>query len=1119
MPPKITTALRNTKGHSPTISALKLCVLMLDICEDLVPEMFKVFFSAVRECLLHPLGLLLLSYKVVRKGFSPSTTSKLTVLSSVLRLVLIAILFLSLNTGVLFSADLTEFATPMALPAYSYTDQVDVRIKAVHLVAKLFAVSGCRFGHEYNQLFVEFLKRFSDKSVDVRVSAVECCKICHTANPSGTEAFELLTALEGRLLDFDDKVRTQAVNTVCDLAQSNLRYVQAGLLLKAMDRLRDKKVSVRRNAMQKLLELYRLYCTKCSDDLLTQSDHLEEIPCRILALCFDKDCKDFRPQNMELVLADDLFPATLSIEERTKHWISVFSIFTTLHMKALNSILSQKRRLQMEMQAYLDLRRKQKQNSSEDARKKVSAFFVKMSTSFVDHSKAEESFQELHQMKDNSIFISLQDLVNERTPSLTAQTTRRPSYHSRVDLQLVFQSSGLASHCGQHVGDQIIPPLRRDMFRDVLTDSSFGFLSFKALYWLRQALTFLSNSVIDCIRGKNQWKVDVPVKILGPGLAGFIRLIEEYDGKTGSAADVNANLKLSMLADFVRKLVDSLFAGRNVSTVLQSLGYIAQYCRALYESQEDEITQFIIQKLFRTTDVINFDPQFVRVEIDKDVVHGIESLLRKLKKGHFRLAAAKSVLQLARRWDLYLTPHVFHLTVMQSRDPKSYVRKSFLEKVHKLLKERAIPMRYACSFALAASDCLQEIREDAMKYLAEFIKEYGREARISQNLKVQDSGQMMTNFPEYVVVYLVHVLAHDLGFPSDECKDENAYARFCSPLVVIIQVLLKAQSVGGYKCDVGETVLYLLSIFRAIKKAEDAVDICMTPKLHFLSNIGSLIMQEISHTGISLSRTPGRVLLPSSFYRIRNDTKGDKPSGPHGKHVKIATEESMLSDKKPAIKNLPLKQKTVTPISNTREGREDSYVLGRGLEKIAREQFSAKEKHQSVSPSDPKPVQPIHPAPTVDNVAIGAPRDAETNPEKDMVSSCGSAVIKVPVSLVSPEVEAPCMPPENCSLETTKKRTMTEPTTLAKSSSEVNCSSKEVIDATEVLPGNRIKLWSPIDKRFYTGTIKEFDSQNSIHKLVRDLVACDDGDVELLCLANEHWEAIGDSLLSMVQTN
>lgn len=47
---------------------------------------------------------------------------------------------------------------------------------------------------------------------------------------------------------------------------------------------------------------------------------------------------------MEIVLADTLFPASLSIEDKTRHWVFMFSLFTPCHLKALNAILSQKLR-------------------------------------------------------------------------------------------------------------------------------------------------------------------------------------------------------------------------------------------------------------------------------------------------------------------------------------------------------------------------------------------------------------------------------------------------------------------------------------------------------------------------------------------------------------------------------------------------------------------------------------------------------------------------------------------------------------------------------------------------------------------------------------------------------
>jgi sister-chromatid-cohesion protein PDS5 len=55
--------------------------------------------------------------------------------------------------------------------------------------------------------------------------------------------FHLAESLEGRLLDFDDKVRIRAVYAVCDLAKSNLSSFPSELMLQAAERLRDTKVS------------------------------------------------------------------------------------------------------------------------------------------------------------------------------------------------------------------------------------------------------------------------------------------------------------------------------------------------------------------------------------------------------------------------------------------------------------------------------------------------------------------------------------------------------------------------------------------------------------------------------------------------------------------------------------------------------------------------------------------------------------------------------------------------------------------------------------------------------------------------------------------------------------
>ncbi|KAJ8766127.1 hypothetical protein K2173_021644 [Erythroxylum novogranatense] len=314
-----------------TVARCKCCVIMLDIdCNDLVLEMFNTFFSVVRLKLL-----LLLAAPQVLLTVIPKLIQELQ------------------------------------------TDQVDVRIKAVKLVGKLFALP--------------------EQHLDSVLFSVS--KIVTWPIPVEKNLLNFyIVGVEGRLLDFDDKVRTQAVVAVRDLAISNLKFFPSESYQKPLKDFgirrffflrnfwfRYTAISVRKKTLKKLIELYQDYCRRCFGGHMS-INHLEQIPCKVLMLCFDKDSKEFRSQNLESTLAEDLFPVFLHVEERTRHWIHLFSLFTPIHRKALNSILSQKQRFQMNMR-------------TEEPK---------------DPSKAEEGFLKLSEMTDSRIFNALEQLLDEQ---------------------------------------------------------------------------------------------------------------------------------------------------------------------------------------------------------------------------------------------------------------------------------------------------------------------------------------------------------------------------------------------------------------------------------------------------------------------------------------------------------------------------------------------------------------------------------------------------------------------------------------------------------------------------------------------------------------------------------
>lgn len=60
------------------------------------------------------------------------------------------------------------------------------------------------------------------------------------------------------------------------------------------------------------------------------------------------------------------------------------------------------------------------------------------------------------------------------------------------------------------------------------------------------------------------------------------------------------------------------------------------------------------------------------------------------------------------------------------------------------------------------------------------------------------------------------------------CSSYNPSCFFGSPLIIVLQALVDLGCVDN-KIDASSTISFLLGIFRAIKKAEDAVDVKLTP--------------------------------------------------------------------------------------------------------------------------------------------------------------------------------------------------------------------------------------------------------------------------------------------------
>ncbi|XP_024010664.1 sister chromatid cohesion protein PDS5 homolog A isoform X1 [Eutrema salsugineum] len=1029
------------------------------------------------------------------------------------------------------------------------TDQVDVRIKALNLAGRIFAQPKHCHGEIYQDLFAEFLRRFSDKSAEVRMAALKCGKQCYVANPSGNKASGVLTAIQERLLDFDDRVRTQALVVACDIMKFNMKYVPLNLISEASERLRDKKISVRKKALQKLTEVYQDYCDKCSEGYMTINDQFEQILCKILLLCCDKDCKELWSQNMELVLSDDLFPRHLPVDERMRHWVQCFAVMTHIHLKSLNSILSQKRRLQNELRHCLTLWREAKDHNIEAVQRKLKSYFAKLSTCFPDASKAEEFFQKLDQMRDTTIFDALTLLLDELT-STKAQIIREKfletigAKHHLFDFLRI-----LSTKCSPNIfSSEHVQYLLNQLCSNTSVNTQLKAPSIKLLLVIlnmfpsylrgseKQFLKLLKENV--SVGDELTEALSKAAPYISVNFGDYYPALEKVclEGTRSQAkyavsaiASLAGSSDKFVFSELCEMLIDSLLGGRNIPTTLQSLACVGQYSVLAFDSIYEDISRYVYQdfqaepsenqppcdqssgccnscklKIYGLKTLVkSFLPRHGRGQ----VVRKIDDLLNILKKtlksrgldgirscddtgANVRLAAAKAVLLLSRKWDHHISPEIFRLTILMGTDSNAFITRTFLTKLHKLLTENMIPSRYACAFSFSLSGPCRDLQDDSLRYINGFIRNATREARAHRDL---DQGESLTESPAYMIVFLIHVLAHDPEFPSEDCRDEHVYARFCGPLLSVLQVLL------GNK----ETAPFLFCIFRAIKRAEDAVYACITPRLHILADIGYAAVNTLKCIAVTSPEAPRSILLPSSLYKLSvtsmSDSQNKKKSNTQNALEQSFTERVVHIFQSQISMHDQRCQEDIPAV--VLEDRVLPSLLRNQIETSLTGSTEASKNNTRCSRK---------------RAHLGLPEKSTTSREKKNSSSKKCKTVEGAehiscnsISLRTVESEIPIKKLERhstCSKESVGASASNNVT--SSSHSGVVSAIKDISNHGEAIIGQRIKLLSPTDGCFYPGTVERFNSKSNAHK-----IAFDNGDVELVCLNSESWETLSHESL------
>ncbi|KAL9146836.1 hypothetical protein ABFS82_13G137100 [Erythranthe guttata] len=646
-----------------TLARYRSCVVMLDLeCDDLICEMFNTFFAVARD--EHPENVLTSMQTIIELLLEESEDIQENLILTLLSVldrdnkdVTVAARKVAMNViehcagklesgikqflvssmsgdnkslkseinyhGVIYNIfhcapQILSGVVPF-LTGELLSDQLDIRLRAVGLVGDLFALPGSNTG-AFQPVFSEFLKRLTDRVAEVRMSVLEHVKSCLLVNPFRPEAPEIISALCDRLLDYDENVRKQVVSVVCDVVCHALTSIPVETIKLVSERLRDKSLLVKGYTMERLADIYRLSCMNRSSGSIEDDDY-NWIVGKILRCFYDKD---FRSDTIERILSLSLFPAGFSVKDKVAKWVGIFSGFDKIEVKALEKILEQKQRLQLEMRKYLSLRQLPEEGDGAETQKRVIFCFRVMSRCFTDHVEAEEYFQILDQLKDSNIWKLLRQLLDQNTSSVQASSSRDDLLRILGEKHRLYEFlSTLSLKCSYLLFDKdhvkailLEAGLQKSSGNNELILSCMTILVILARF-CPLLLGGIEEDLVHLLEDENEIIKEGALHILAKA-GGTIReqlgvasksldLILEricFEGNRRQAkyavhalASITKDDGLMSLSVLYKRLVDMLEEKAHLPAVLQSLGCIAQAAMPVFETRESDIEKFIKENI------------------------------------------------------------------------------------------------------------------------------------------------------------------------------------------------------------------------------------------------------------------------------------------------------------------------------------------------------------------------------------------------------------------------------------------------------------------------------------------------------------------------------------------
>ncbi|XP_035274562.1 sister chromatid cohesion protein PDS5 homolog A [Anguilla anguilla] len=229
--------------------------------------------------------------------------------------------------------------------------------------------------------------------------------------------------------------------------------------------------------------------------------------------------------------------------------------------------------------------------------------------------------------------------------------------------------------------------------------------------------------------------------------------------------------------------------------------------------------------------------------------------ISKSDMSRLRLSAGSAIMKLAQEpcYHDIITPEQFQLCGLVINDECYQVRQNFALKLHLALVKLTLPLEYMAVFALCAKDPVKERRAHARQCLLKNISV--RREYIKQNPTAHE--KLVSLLPEYVVPYMIHLLAHDPDFTKPQDSEQLRDIKEC--VWFMLEVLMTKNENNSHA--------FLRKMVESIKQTKDAQspdDPKANEKLYIVSDVALFVIANKS-TSCHLD-SPKDPVLPANFF-------------------------------------------------------------------------------------------------------------------------------------------------------------------------------------------------------------------------------------------------------------